>query len=390
MDCTEVKYYLNDFSKGILLDEMRAEIHEHINNCSNCAKALDEIITLRSKAGLKHRFVNKQNRVRAKIHKNMEENNSSREITPKAFPTISSLTLDADHLKNNLIMKANDFTNNKLLVITGIISTIALGIILAFIIFDHSPAEFWPIEKVSGRPVIETKVLTGDGAIESGERLFTDFSSRARLKLENIGEIDIEPQSEIRIIESGKAEHKLILSRGRILARSWSIPKLFSIKTPSANIKDLGCAYSITVDEKSSTFLNVTSGWVLMENKNCKSLLPKGTSCYSGVSGMGTPFSESASLTFKDALYNLDFNNGSSSDLDIVLSEARKDDLITLFHLLKRSEKQSREKIFNRIAELFTIPQRITPEGIIQGNNEMMARLWVELGLGSISIYQNL
>ena len=73
-----------------------------------------------------------------------------------------------------------------------------------------------------------------------------------------------------------------------------------------------------------------------------------------------------------------------------LLYEARQKDLITLFHLLKRLDQESRGKIYDRISLLFKIPQRITREGIVNGNNDMMGRLWTELDLGSISIYQNL
>ena len=38
MHCAEVKYYLSDYSRGILLDEVRTEIHEHLNDCKVCAK----------------------------------------------------------------------------------------------------------------------------------------------------------------------------------------------------------------------------------------------------------------------------------------------------------------------------------------------------------------
>jgi hypothetical protein len=391
MTCTEIKYYLNDFAKGILLDEIRAEIHEHLNSCNVCSKSLDEIISLRLKAGLKHRGVNKEQQVRVKIHKDIYENQDSKSIAPKIFPTISAIGFEAEQLKNNLLFKANEVDNNKLFTIVGIISIIALGVILAFIIFDHSPAAFWSVEKISGQPVIESKVLTSDGIIKIGEKLFTDYDSRARLKVGTVGEIDVEPQSELQIVETSSSEHMLILSRGKINARTWVVPKLFSIKTPSADVKDLGCSYSLFVNDKSSTLLQVTSGWVLLENNNRKSLTPAGASCYSDIpKGPGIPYANDASSLFKESLSKLDFQSTGNLELQKVLSESRRGDLISLFHLIKYIDKESRGMIFDRMSNLFKLSQRISRERIINSDKDMLGRLWVELGLGSISMYQNL
>ena len=391
MNCAEVKYYLNDYSKGILLDEVRAEIHEHLNCCKSCTKVLDNMISISDAASAKKKIVRQNKRIWERVHKEREKNNRAQKIVPRIFPASSRISSEAHHLKSSLMLKANEIENNKLLVIAGIISVIALGVILAFMIFDHPPASFWYVEKVSGYPVIESKVLTDQGIIKIGEKLYTDSESRVRLKVGVAGEIDVEPESEIEINETKSSEYRLVLSRGKISARTWIAPKLFSINTPSAVLTDLGCMYYLSVSDDSSTMLQVKSGWVLMEHNNNKSLLPAGTTCLSQISeGLGTPFSNEASTTFKASLYKLDFENSNTRELVNLLSEARQKDLITLFHLLKRLDQESCGIIYDRISVLFKIPQRITREGIINGDKDMLGRLWTELGLGSISLYQNL
>jgi hypothetical protein len=48
MKCEEVKYYLNDYAEGFLIDEMRAEIKNHIEYCKECKHHyIDEISVLR-------------------------------------------------------------------------------------------------------------------------------------------------------------------------------------------------------------------------------------------------------------------------------------------------------------------------------------------------------
>lgn len=391
MNCNEVKYYLSDYSKGILLDEVRSEIHKHLNNCKSCTKIFDDIITITSEAGTKKRSSQSSKKVLEKIHVENEKTSNPKKIIPRIFSSASAISSEVDHIKSCLTLKANEIENNKLYVVAGIISVIALGVILAYMIFDHSPSIFWPVEKISGYPVIESRVLTYQGVMRIGEKLYTDSESRARLKVGGWGEIDVEPKSEIQIIETKSSEYRLVLSKGKISARTWVAPKLFSIGTPSAIVTDLGCIYYLTVDDKASTTIQVKSGWVLVENNSIKSLLPAGTSCYSKIfKGPGTPFVNDASELFKESLFKLDFENGGKAELEKLLSESRRADLISLYHLLKRSDQESRGKIYDRILLLFKMPQRITREGIVNGNKDMLGRLWTELGIGSISIYQNL
>lgn len=390
MNCTDVKYYLDDYSKGILLDEIRAEIHEHLRYCKKCAKNYDDLITSNAKSAKKKKNIRSEKATRDEIQ-NARKTYRGKKITANNFPTISTLSDDTEYFKNTLLVKANEINNSKLFVISGIISAIALGIVLAFFVFDHSPSVFWSVEKISGFPIIESQVLTDPGIIKVGERLVTDSESRARIRVGGIGEINVEPLSEIQIIETESSEYELLLTKGKISVITLLAPKLFSIETPSAIIKDFGSMYYVTVNDNSSTSVSVKSGWVKMENNDRRALLSSGTTCFSAPSiGPGIPVAEGATDLFKESLYKLDFENGGDAELSTLLSESRQKDLISLFHLLKQLFPESRGKIYDRISFLFKMPQRITREGIVNGDKDMLARLWTELGAGSISMYQNL
>src|SRR5665647_341375 len=107
MNCTEVKYYLNDYARGILLNEVRADIHEHLNCCKSCAKALDKIFTVSSQSSVKKKNAQSEDKVWERIHDESEKNNSTNKITPKIFPSVSTISAEADQLKNSLMLKAN-------------------------------------------------------------------------------------------------------------------------------------------------------------------------------------------------------------------------------------------------------------------------------------------
>jgi hypothetical protein len=390
VNCSEVKYYLSDYSRGILLDEMRSELHDHLNGCINCSRMLDEIIS----SGSKRRAINKvksEKISKAGSHHESEKNKNYNKHPRYVIPSDNTFDDENIKLKNKLFFITNDIDNNKLFAVSAIISTIALGIILAFLIFDSSPNKFWIVEKISGYPVIQSQIMTSQGILKVGEKLITDSESRARLIIASFGEIDIEPQTEIKFIETKSAEYQLFLSKGKISVRTWAAPKLFSIETPSAVIKDFGGIYYLTVDEKFNTKLQVKSGWVLMIADDIKSLLSTASICYADKkSGMGVPFSINATDSFKSALYNFNLETRTGNELSTILSESQKEDLSSLFHLLIRSRNEQREKIFNRIKLLSVIPQQITQDGILNGDKDMLGRLWTQIGLGSISMYQNL
>lgn len=392
MICSEVRYYLNDYSRGILLDEIRKEIHEHLNSCSKCTKAFDELMMQKINSSAKQKIVRKKQKNKISVTQKFTEERSSKNIKQGIFSSLSTVGGEVEQIKNSILIKANEIDNNKLFTIAGIISIIALGVVLAFIIFDRTPIPYWTIETLSGRPFVESKVKTINGDTKIGERLVTEKDSRARIKLGNTGEIDVEPLSEIQIGETPLNEHKLTLSKGKINVRTWEVPKFFFIETGAGKIKDLGCSYSVQIRKNSETFLQVESGWVFVENENKKSLLSSGTACFASLAKvMGTPFKIDASKQFKEALFKFDFVNHNEAEFNLILNESRQEDIISLFYLLNSVGRADfREKIYDRLGELYKIPRGITKDGIVNLDNYTLGRLWVEMGIGSISLYQKL
>ena len=143
---------------------------------------------------------------------------------------------------------------------------------------------------------------------------------------------------------------------------------------------DLGCAYTLEVDDAGSSLLHVTSGWVALQLKDRESIVPAGAACATrrGV-GPGTPYFEDASKGFRTALSKVDFESQETSDwklaLETVLRESRPRDTLTLWHLLYRVQGSNRERVYERTAALIPPPEGVTREGIVQ-LDEKMLHLW--------------
>src|SRR4029077_20628692 len=123
------------------------------------------------------------------------------------------------------------------------------------------------------------------------EWLQTDATSRARIGIGEIGTVEVEPNSRVRLIAATSNEHRLALARGESSAVVTAPPRLFFVDLPTSTAVDLGCAYRMKTDESGSGLLRVTAGWVALEWKDRESLVPAGASCRTrSGDGPGTPY----------------------------------------------------------------------------------------------------
>jgi hypothetical protein len=233
----------------------------------------------------------------------------------------------------------------------------------------------WEVARIEGTPTIDSDRIDSTGRLAIGEWLETDEASRAKIKVANIGQVEIDPGSRVRLVETHVTEHRLELERGKLHALIWAPPRLFFVDTPSAIAADLGCAYTLEVDDRGRGLLHVTSGWVALETPNRESVVPAGGACMTQPgTGPGTPFFEDASETFVKALAEFDFEKDAINSLNIVLAESRARDTLTLWHLLSRVGDENRARVYGRLATLAAPPVGVTREGVMNLDKEMLSR----------------
>ncbi|HVF22265.1 MAG TPA: FecR domain-containing protein [Pyrinomonadaceae bacterium] len=251
----------------------------------------------------------------------------------------------------------------------------------------------WQVVRLDGAPRIGSEQIRFTGRLGIGEWLETDSSSRAQIAVSSIGTVDIDENTRVRLLETAPTEHRLELERGKMSAMIWAPPRLFFVDTPSAVAADLGCAYTLEVDDHGAGRLRVTSGWVALQLKERESIVPAGAACETrpGV-GPGTPYFEDASDSFQSALKEIDFqpnSAGGKQALNALLNEARWRDTLTLWHLLTRVHGDDRALVYDKLAGFVAPPAGVTREGILQLDNQMLARWksvlesnWNPIGIG--------
>lgn len=282
-------------------------------------------------------------------------------------------------------------------------AAIAAAVILAGVLWISlrrarsvtSPQSGWEVARLAGTPEIGTRVLGAaeqSGKLGVGQTLQTDGQSRASVSVDDLGEVQVEPDTRVRLLETAPSLKRLALDRGTIRAFIWAPAGEFTVSTPSALAVDMGCAYTLHVDDSGAGLLRTSLGWVGFRLKGHDSFIPAGAACATrpGI-GPGTPYFEDASNDLRSALTELDFNPACqrTAELNLVLSEARPRDALTLWHLLARVQDSERGRIYDRLAELVPPPSQVSRDGIMRLDQAMLDAWWDKLDLGNISLWRH-
>jgi hypothetical protein len=197
----------------------------------------------------------------------------------------------------------------------------------------------------------------------AGEWIETDSKSRTTLRIGEIGFVEIEPGTRVRVVTEQPGEHRLALAHGEIRATISAPPKLFFVDTASGTAIDLGCEYTLSDDELGLGLLHVTRGWVSFQWKGLESLVPAGASCRTHPKvGPGIPYFDDAPRRLKEALESLGVEKSADDPIEVILAEARVRDTLTLWHLLPRVEVGDRARVYDRIASLTPVPDGVSRE----------------------------
>ena len=102
----------------------------------------------------------------------------------------------------------------------------------------------------------------------------------------------------------------------------------------------------------------------------------------------GTPYFTDADPRFIRSLDAVDHAPRGDPDrdaaLETVLANARREDAVTLWHLLARLDGDARTEVFSRLAELEPPPPGVSREGVLRGDRAMLDAWWNSLGLGDV------
>lgn len=280
-------------------------------------------------------------------------------------------------------------------VAAAVLVAAAIGFILLYPGSVAKSEAGWTVTRVSGEPRVGSHALgekSGTGKLGLGQILETDGQSQASIRVEDVGEIVVDPDTRLRLNASGVK--RLALERGTIHASIWAPAGEFVIDTPSAVAVDLGCAYTLHVDDAGNGLLHTTLGWVGFKLADHESFIPAGTACPTRRNtGPGVPYFEDAAEDLRAALSRFDSETSTPEEkkeaLAIVLAQARKRDALTLWHLLSRVPEPDRGQVYDRLARFVPAAAGVTREGVLRLDQNMLDLWWNQLGFGDVSLWRH-
>jgi len=284
--------------------------------------------------------------------------------------------------------------------LAAVAATVVIAATLFYFLRRPNPSldsgQSWDVARLEGTPRIGWHSLgekSGPGKLGIGQTLVTDSSSRASITLDETGSVEVDAGSRLRMVTNGPGRKRLSLERGTIHAVIWAPPGEFVVDTPSAVAVDLGCVYTLHVDDSGAGLLRTTMGWVGFKLNGQESFIPAGAICQTRPKiGPGTPYMEDAPASFRDALSRFDFGSTTPAErnalLGILLVDARKNDALTLWHLLSRVSDADRPGVYDRLASLAPPPAGVSREGILRLDRPMLDAWWSSFGFGDINLWR--
>lgn len=375
MKCTTCDRWLHDYVDGHLAaDDLRA-YEGHLSNCASGRNDLESLRRLRSAARQLPRSIAPERDLWGGI----EDGISSRvnATTPHFQPGPNASPRDIENPPSKSLRVLNWLAPIGMAAAIALLATLAERRIV-----PRDPAG-WSVAALSGVPRVASRDVRNETRMRIGEWLVTDDQARAKVVVGAIGEVSLEPNSRLRLIGMAETNHRLELARGTLSAMIWAPPRLFFVNTPSATAVDLGCAYTLTVDDDGNGELHVSTGFVALEDRGRESIIRTGMMCLTrrGI-GPGTPFAVDAPAGLRAALARFDFERSAGdSALREVLAQARPEDSITLWHLLDRTEGPGRAAVFDLLAQHAAPPAGVTRDGILRGDASMRKTWGSDLGI---------
>jgi hypothetical protein len=154
------------------------------------------------------------------------------------------------------------------------------------------------------------------------------------------------------------------------------------VQTASALAVDLGCVYTLAIDEQGNGRLTVEEGEVeLQQGAVTVAVLAGNTASLRRGSGPGLPVPVKGSAALYAAVAAFDAAPNRTT-LEAVVASSDSASTITLWHLLRRAAPADREVVYARLAAIAPPPATVTRERVVRGESGALQRWRTELQPG--------
>ena len=209
-----------------------------------------------------------------------------------------------------------------------------------------------------GGAEVPAGVLPIGGTIDTG-------AHEAELAIADIGSAQLSPNTRIRLEHTRPDHHQLYLEVGKMHARVTAYPpKLLGVGTPSGQVTDLGCEYTLEIDATGAGYLEVKSGLVEGEATNGRTVVVPAGARARLLPGRraSLPLNATASPELTAAVNDL--QAGAPDAVEHILAAAKPSDASTIANLVRLVDDDKRRAVLDRLQVLAPAPQDMTVDEI--------------------------
>jgi hypothetical protein len=257
--------------------------------------------------------------------------------------------------------------------------------VLGYRIYRQHRASTCEIASVRGAVRVNNAAVHQSASLKAGDRIEVGGDGEARIRVGTIGEIVVGPESLLSLTQFDR-RRRFMLERGSIEAGIIAAPYVFVIDTPFATAYDLGCAYKLEIAPEGDGRIEVTSGWVVLQNSETESLVGAGTIAeIRRGQAPGIPVRSAAFAAFSTEVRTISFDDSPQARMQAlmaILPNTTKEDVIMLVNLLWHVDPAGRGAVFDRLASFYPPPPGVTREQIVAGNWNLIRQWWTGLGFG--------
>lgn len=196
-----------------------------------------------------------------------------------------------------------------------------------------------------GGSAVPAGVLPVGGVLDTG-------AHQATLEIADIGSAELGPSTRVRLDATSASRHQLFLERGRMHATVIAPPRIFAVGTRSADVIDLGCEYTLEIDERGAGSIHVLSGLVELETGTGITVqVPAGARARLLPGRRASlPLRDDATAELDAAVR--DYEHGVHGAIDRILDAATPADLITITNLAERATPDQNPRVVDRMRVL--------------------------------------
>lgn len=356
MNNSHVQEYFDEFYSNELNQERKDLVQKHLNECAECASEYSAFITLKDRVrNLKKEITPPKQifeNIETKINKKEVKMSNDIKITPLSN---NILTIDFNEdKKESPALKQTSFISRNWY---WFASAAVILLIVSVALMNTSRKGVFSVEEMSNWKLVNLKGDAFVNGVKSdkvnvGDWIQTDSISSVVLKIANVGDVSIEPNTKVRFIQSDDNVSRIEVMYGTVNTSTSQADK-FILQSSNMKVQDKGGSYSFKVDDKGNGVIYVNNGIANIESGDKSAVVTDGKFCYYKPEyGVGIPFRKDSKPEFQNALYNYDFNNGGVNSVYYAIANAMPEDYSSLLNLIPRVDDKTKYLVYNKLGKL--------------------------------------